>query len=1115
MMKKLFTSLLLLGVALCSWGQDNPSLSGTTLTVTLGESESFSTFWNNLDKNPSWKGTVKELVLTGKGFTNADFGGSGNVKDLANLCCGDNGTLYLNMEGCTEVVSKVKYTGEGPKDYTSKHFEYDYSVQKTVSVSQQEVYLTTWEGNDYIVPNHAQWNWTDNYDGTYSWNGYIDGAGQHDYTVRKETAWGYYDNGTFVPLPKGTQVDETNNTASISKDLPAFSFGVNGGDLKDYLKGITFPNSPNFTAISNNLCSQANCPNLEDIVISFASPKTNYIEWIGYMAFAGNANENASLRSKLNNVTFPSSLKVIGTDAFFACTKFTVVDLDLPNLVRVDAAAFNMKDTEWNKLETVYLPGNKTNVNNTSLRFFANQVFSSSHITTLDFSRCLGITNFAYDGMDSMGEDDYTPSGEQAFGGSATFTWYASLQTLTLPPNLVYVPGDKTGGNSENASFVAKCSSLKTVIFKGSADYDENCVQKNNNKLIIEQTAFANCASLESVKLSNNVTEIRQHAFEKTGIKEIRIPASVEKVELYAFNLCDNLTTVIFEDLDPNCKCKDEDGSVVAGTPKTPATHIEGDPYGGNGGTSSSGAFYTCQNIQDVYVNNTHQELQCDNYAFNYGITWGHADVQAKFATLHFPKQFAENYANLSHPLTDDIAADPGKFHSWLHTHIHKAVDPNGNGWHEFVNAGPYTGNIDDPDNVCQEIILRTFSDYSYSYIVPDGLRAYVVKEIDANATIPTVTLQRIFVIPARTGVILYGHPNGKNTKGEPVLSLTPVEFAEEGETLDDGSIAKYNHGKALCRANWNDPSNAHAKNYLEPTSTPTAADVEVINNRIARLQKQLQNTTDEAEIQLITKKIQHANADKTETLSLMDQHKDDWKNGGMYVKPFNNQTDVWNVVDTKTTNPVTFRNFGMGRYSKTEESTFRKVPLGANDTDYEAFFRLVPGWFANGKAYLRLKANNDEYDLATGAEIIVKKDEGQGVAVPYYYEYDKNSSEGATINYRDNDHLGNVANNPKHWWDNREQYGFTWEVVDLTGDKHDGRILKNWGERPANFQNKPNFIPTYLGELGEDADGIVKLAIPSEYFNVDNDYYTLQGVKVTNPTKGVYIRNGKKVIIK
>ena len=30
-----------------------------------------------------------------------------------------------------------------------------------------------------------------------------------------------------------------------------------------------------------------------------------------------------------------------------------------------------------------------------------------------------------------------------------------------------------------------------------------------------------------------------------------------------------------------------------------------------------------------------------------------------------------------------------------------------------------------------------------------------------------------------------------------------------------------------------------------------------------------------------------------------------------------------------------------------------------------------------------------------------------------------------------------------------------------------------------------------------------------------DNVYYNLQGIKIINPTKGIYIKNGKKIIVK
>ena len=45
------------------------------------------------------------------------------------------------------------------------------------------------------------------------------------------------------------------------------------------------------------------------------------------------------------------------------------------------------------------------------------------------------------------------------------------------------------------------------------------------------------------------------------------------------------------------------------------------------------------------------------------------------------------------------------------------------------------------------------------------------------------------------------------------------------------------------------------------------------------------------------------------------------------------------------------------------------------------------------------------------------------------------------------------------------------------------------------------------------DASGIN--AITNGAQSADGSVYNLQGIRVTNPTKGVYIQNGKKYVIK
>ena len=73
------------------------------------------------------------------------------------------------------------------------------------------------------------------------------------------------------------------------------------------------------------------------------------------------------------------------------------------------------------------------------------------------------------------------------------------------------------------------------------------------------------------------------------------------------------------------------------------------------------------------------------------------------------------------------------------------------------------------------------------------------------------------------------------------------------------------------------------------------------------------------------------------------------------------------------------------------------------------------------------------------------------------------------------------------------------WETAVSTG---------NWGKRASRLGVLHS---KFIGEPFVE-DGITKLRVVNE---TEGDYYTLQGVRVTQPQKGVYIQNGKKVIIK
>ena len=58
--------------------------------------------------------------------------------------------------------------------------------------------------------------------------------------------------------------------------------------------------------------------------------------------------------------------------------------------------------------------------------------------------------------------------------------------------------------------------------------------------------------------------------------------------------------------------------------------------------------------------------------------------------------------------------------------------------------------------------------------------------------------------------------------------------------------------------------------------------------------------------------------------------------------------------------------------------------------------------------------------------------------------------------------------------------------------------------------------LPISFRSIGNDGDGTTEIKDQSSKSNVPSDaYYTLQGQRVAKPGMGLYIKNGKKVVIK
>lgn len=203
---------------------------------------------------------------------------------------------------------------------------------------------------------------------------------------------------------------------------------------------------------------------------------------------------------------------------------------------------------------------------------------------------------------------------------------------------------------------------------------------------------------------------------------------------------------------------------------------------------------------------------------------------------------------------------------------------------------------------------------------------------------------------------------------------------------------------------------------------------------------------------------------------SLLERTEESVKPGGDYrqvwtmSEDYIANNDQWNnyLVPTVTTvndlgnakvesGKITYRYFGLGNYYRTN---YHKS-LGNKDTqpDYIGFFRFTADAICGAnKAYLSIPAN---------AEV------GNGVGATYgFIDYN-----GQLLGYEDDD---------------------------------------NESIMPAKFAKMALVFDDLVD--GNETTGIKELETEKMY---NNKYYNLQGIEVAHPVKGIYIHNGKKIIVK
>lgn len=198
---------------------------------------------------------------------------------------------------------------------------------------------------------------------------------------------------------------------------------------------------------------------------------------------------------------------------------------------------------------------------------------------------------------------------------------------------------------------------------------------------------------------------------------------------------------------------------------------------------------------------------------------------------------------------------------------------------------------------------------------------------------------------------------------------------------------------------------------------------------------------------------------------------------------------------ETAENGTIAWRNFVLSKFGFSDSGK-EYMKTHPDTEDFFGFFRTKRGNISSGKAYLRLTAT--EFPKSTGGEVIVPQESSSQYGC---YDYRKEYKPGESNTILTEDEM-----RAKLYW-----YTKT--------DDSNSKILweKDWGVRNLD----PSFtMAKYSGEPFIDfteEEGVATLILPSSVVQPEtsNEYYTLQGVKVNNPSKGIYIKNGKKIVVK
>ena len=211
----------------------------------------------------------------------------------------------------------------------------------------------------------------------------------------------------------------------------------------------------------------------------------------------------------LEKVRLPKSLKHIGPYAFKGCTSLETIEI--PDSVNaIERNAFE----GCSKLKNVNFSGNS------QLEIIGSSAFND----------CKALEQFDFPGSLKEISNAFSNSG---------------LRSIVVPESVVdnYMNFEKCS-ELRSATILANVTELRRTF----ADCRKLTEVKLPESITQLEEAFKGCTELHEVKLGDNVTTIGPETFKNSGIRNLIIPPSVNKVAYSAFENCPDLVSLTIED---------------------------------------------------------------------------------------------------------------------------------------------------------------------------------------------------------------------------------------------------------------------------------------------------------------------------------------------------------------------------------------------------------------------------------------------------------------------------------------------------------------------------------------------------------------------------------------